>query len=128
MVWYSSQASTERYCRHMMRTAPARMLLDQSLLMPDATHPTRGLSPDPAAADSLFTFLAQRFVASYDILGCADRLHLPDPVSVVADSQGVVNGATIDNAGYNRCRRSLSASEVQDTAADDAGKASALTE
>jgi len=120
-------ASTRRYCRHMLRIAPARLLLDRSLLMPDAAHPTRGLSPDPAVADSLFTFMAQRFVASYDILGCANLLHLPDPVSVTTNAQGVATGA-VDTAVYTNCRRSLSASEAWDAADDDAARASAMTE
>jgi hypothetical protein len=121
-------ASTLRYCRHMLRIAPARLLADQAFLMPDAAHPTRGLSPDPAVADSLFTFMAQRFVASYDILGCANLSHLPDPVSVTTNAQGIATGAAIDTALYTHHRRSLSASEAQDTADDDADRASAMTE
>jgi hypothetical protein len=90
------RAETSCYCRHMLCIAPGRMLQDQSFLMPDATHPTRGLSPDPTVANSLFTFLAQRFVASYNILGCANRVHIPDPISLTVDSQGVTTAATID--------------------------------
>jgi hypothetical protein len=59
----------------MLGVAPAHDA-DQALLMPDAANFTRGLSPDPGAADSLFTFLAQRFVASYDIL-MLDLLRVP---------------------------------------------------
>jgi hypothetical protein len=62
--------------------------LDQVLL-------TARPSPFPDVANSLFTFLAQRFVASYDILGCANLLHLPDPITITTDAQGVVTGATI---------------------------------
>lgn len=127
-VGYPTQASTARYCRHMLRIAPARMMQDQALLMPDAAHPTRGLSPDPAAADSLFTFLAQRFVASYDILGCANLVNLPDPVSVTANADGVTTAATINPEVLGRCRRSLAAFEARDIADDDASRASATTE
>jgi len=128
MGWYWDQASTARYCRHMLRIAPARMLLDQALLMPDATHPTRGLSPDPGAADSLFTFMAQRFVASYDMLGCSALVRLPDPITVSADAQGVVTAATISSSGVDRCKRALASTQAQDEAANNAAQAAASTE
>jgi hypothetical protein len=115
------QASTERYCRHIFRKAPARLLLDQQFLVPRK-------SPDPAVADSLFTFMGQRFVATYDILGCANLLHVPDPVSVTVDSAGVTIGVTIDTTAYARHKRYLTAYELRDSADDDAGKARAATE
>lgn len=127
-VGYAFQADTTRYCRHMLRIAPARMLQDQALLMPDAAHPARGLSPDPAVADSLFTFMAQRFVASYDILGCASLLHIPDPISVTTNAQGVTTGAVIDTTALGRCRQSMRSSEQRDREEDDAGRAAAATE
>jgi hypothetical protein len=128
LVRYSFQADTARYCRHMLRIAPARMLQDQSFLMPDATHPTRGLSPDPTVANSLFTFMAQRFVASYDILGCMNLVHIPDPISLTVDAQGVTTAANIDLTVIRKWRQSSAASEKQDDDADDAGRAGAATE
>jgi hypothetical protein len=125
---YPYRASTERYCRQMLRIAPSRLLLDQTLMTPDATHPTRGPSPDPGAANSLFTFMAQRFVASYNILGCAGLIRIPDPISVTTDSTGIVTGATINATTYNNCRRSLSRSEAQDDEDDDAAWAAAMSE
>jgi len=127
-VGYNFQADTARYCRHMLRMGPARMLQDQAFLMPDATHPTRGLSPDPAAADTLFLFLAQRFVASYDILGCASLLNLRDPISVTTDAQGVTIGASIDMSVITRGRQRLASSEQSDRSCDDAGRAASATE
>ncbi len=127
-VHYPFQAETARYCRHMLRIAPARMLQDQSFLMPDAAHPTRGLSPDPTVANSLFTFMAQRFVASYDILGCANRVRIPDPVSLTVGGQGVTTAATIDLSLVRRWRQSSTSSEAQDNDADDAAGAAAATE
>jgi hypothetical protein len=127
-VGYAYQADTARYCRHMLRIAPARMLQDQAWLMPDAAHPTRGLSPDPAAADTLFHFLAQRFVASYDILGCASLLNLPDPISVTTNAQGVTTGASIDMSTITRARQRMSSCEQSDRSSDDAGRAAAATE
>jgi len=127
-VAFSFQADTARYCRHMLRIAPSRMLQDQSFLMPDAAHPTRGLSPDPGVADSLFTFMAQRFVASFDILNCGVRLNLPDPISITTNDQGVTIGATINPVKLNRCRQSLAASELLDRAMDERARAAAASE
>jgi hypothetical protein len=110
-------ADTARYCRHMYRVAPARLLLDHDLLMPDAANPTRGLSPDPTVASSLFTFMAQRFAASYDILNCANLLGKPDPISVLTDAQGVATDATIAPT-YSRHRRSLFLQLLRDFEAD----------
>jgi hypothetical protein len=125
---YPFQAETARYCRHMLRIAPARLLLDQALLKPDTAHPTRGASPDPAVADSLFTFMGQRFVASYEILHCSELLGIPDPVSVTSNAQGVTTGVTIDPRVLGRCRQRLSSSESQDRTLDDAGLAALATE
>ncbi len=127
-VRYSFAGNTTRYCRQMYRIAPARMLLDLPYLVPDAAHPTRGASPDPAAADSLFTFLAQRFAASWDILGCTDLIHLPNPISVTANADGVVTAATINTITYTRRRQWLSSCQRQDDSDDDASKAATATE
>lgn len=126
-VHYPFQADTARYCRHMLRIAPARMLQDQLFLMPDSTHPTRGVSPDPTVANSLFTFMAQRFVASYDILGCMSLVHIPDPISLTVDGQGVTTAATIDLSLVRKWRQS-NTSEQQDNDIDDVGRAAAATE
>ena len=86
-------ASTTTYCRHLLAIGPARIQLDMQL--------TQGQpSPDPAAANSLFTFLAQRFVASYgpNGLNCVGLLNIPDPVAVTTDGNGVAISATF-NAG-----------------------------
>ena len=115
------QADTARYCRQMLRIAPARLLLDQALLLSKS-------SPLTDVANSMFTFLAQRFAASYDILGCADLVNIPDPVSFAQDKSGVVISATIDPWVYARCRRKLAPLESQDVAADDAAKAEAATQ
>jgi hypothetical protein len=106
------QAETGRYCRNMLRIAPARLLLDQVSLL---------AGPSPVAgASNLFTFLAQRFAASYDILGCADLVKLPDPVTVTQDAGGVAISATISLPIYNRCKRYLAPYQRQDDAASAA--------
>ena len=81
-----------------------------------------------AAADSLFTFLAQRFAASWDILGCADLIHLANPITVSANADGVVTAASINTITYSRRRQSLSSCQRQDDSDDDASKAATASE
>ncbi|HEX6556611.1 MAG TPA: hypothetical protein VF026_27870 [Ktedonobacteraceae bacterium] len=84
-------ASTTTYCRHLLAIGPARIQLDMQL--------TQGRpSPDPAVANSLFTFLAQRFVASYGAngLNCIGLLNKPDPITVTTDANGVAISAIIN--------------------------------
>jgi hypothetical protein len=113
------QADTARYCRNMLRIAPARLLLDQASL-------TAGPSP-VSTASNLFTFLAQRFAASYDILGCADLVKLPDPVSVTTDASGFAVSATINLPLYARCKRYLAPYQRQDDEANAADVNAAAT-
>jgi len=85
-------ASSGTYCQNLLDIAPGRLLLDKPS--------TRGLpSPDPALANSLFTFLAQRFVTTYGALApglnCQARTGTPDPVTVQVDGNGVAVSATI---------------------------------
>lgn len=87
-------ADTTRYCRRLFRVAPARFNLDAKLTK-------AAPSPDPAAANSLFTFLAQRFVATDAILGCSNALGVVNPVSLVQDDQGVTTDATINLTVHN---------------------------
>jgi hypothetical protein len=116
---FLGEADTARYCRNMLRTAPSRLLLDQAAL-------TAGPSPVPSASN-LFTFVTQRFMASYDILGCSDLVHIPDPVSVTVDMTGVAVSATIDLPAYNRCKQQLAPYDRQDQDADDAAVKAATT-
>jgi hypothetical protein len=122
-VAWNFQAETARYCRNMLRVAPARMMQDQALLKPDAAHPSRGLSPDPGAADSLFTFLAQRFVASYDILGCENLLHVPDPIGLTINADGITTGAALNGPIITRARQFLANCARQDQSRDIASTA-----
>src|SRR5216683_439719 len=87
-------ASTTTYCRHLLAIGPARIQLDMQF--------TQGQnSPDPAAANTLFTFLAQRFVASYGAngLNCVGLLNTPDPVAVTTNGDGVAISATFNAGG-----------------------------
>jgi hypothetical protein len=84
-------ASTRLYCTNLLAIGPQRMMLD--------SHLTKAISaPDPAVANTLFTFLAQRFVTSYEAngLNCMKLLGQPDPISVKTDKEGVAVDATIN--------------------------------
>jgi len=86
-------ASTRLYCTNLLAIAPQRMMLDARL--------TKAIpAPDPAVANTLFTFLAQRFVTSYGAaapgLNCAKLIGQPDPIKVKTDSNGVAIDATIN--------------------------------
>jgi hypothetical protein len=86
-----ASADTTAYCTNLINIAPVRLQLDEKFTM------TPQPSPDPAVANSLFTFLAQRFVATYGAngLNCAGLLKQPDPVTVTTDGNGVATAATI---------------------------------
>lgn len=89
-------ASTTTYCQHLLAIGPARIQLDMQF--------TQGQnSPDPAAGNSLFTFLAQRFVATYgpNGLNCVGLLNMPDPVAVTADNNGIAISATFNVGNTN---------------------------
>lgn len=86
-------ANTRLYCTNLLAIGPQRIMLD--------AHLTRAIpSPDPAAANTLFTFLAQRFVATYGAaapgLNCAKLIGQPDPIKVKTDRNGVAIEATIN--------------------------------
>ena len=86
-----ADASTRIYCTNLLAIAPQRMLLDARFTK---VQP----SVDPAAANSLFTFLAQRFVFTFENngLNCVKLLGQPDPVKVKTDENGVAIDATIN--------------------------------
>ncbi len=84
-------ASTRLYCTNLLAIAPQRIMLD--------AHLTKAIpSPDPAVANTLFTFLAQRFVTTFEEngLNCMKSLGQPDPVKVKTDGDGVAIDATIN--------------------------------
>ena len=85
----TQQASTKTYCQNLLNIAPARLQTDMAFTT--ATN-----SPDPAAANNLFTFLAQRFVATFSQnLNCTGLLNVADPVTITQDGNGVTTSATI---------------------------------
>jgi hypothetical protein len=60
-------------------------------------------SPDPAVGDTLFTFLAQRFVDSYgaDNLKCNQLLGKDSPIATTQNADGVAISATLNGQAIN---------------------------
>jgi hypothetical protein len=84
----NDDADTTAYCQNLRALHPAKLKTDKQFL-------TAFRSVDPAVANNLFTFMAQRYVASYQILGCAALLNQPVNVTLTTNAQGVVIDATI---------------------------------
>jgi len=112
---FVEEADTARYCRHMLRIAPPRLLQNQEALL-------AGPSPVTSAANSLYTFMAQRFVASYGLLDCNGLTEISDPVSVTLDANGVAIGATINLPLRWSDQQMLDRLRAHDEAADDIGR------
>jgi hypothetical protein len=112
-VTAEGDADTARYCRQILRVAPSRLELDESILSASA-------SPDVAAANSLFTFLAQRFVTTYALLHCEPLVKLSNPVSVSTSSSGAAVSATIDDQAVKAILLALQPSMAEDDIADSA--------
>jgi hypothetical protein len=74
------------YCKDFRAIAPG------NLISVDQTFLAGGGSPNPAAANSLFTFLALRYVTSYQLLNCAALLDKPVNMSLTMTG-GIVTGA-----------------------------------
>lgn len=81
-------ADQTAYCQNVMRIAPARLQLDRQWT-------SAAPSLDPAAANSLFTFLANRlaFTVGSNGLNCTGLLNQPNPVQLIQNN-GVVVDAT----------------------------------
>ncbi|GCF08032.1 hypothetical protein [Dictyobacter arantiisoli] len=86
------QASGTTYCGNLVQTGLPRIQKDMPLTI-NATTPAAD------AANSLFTFLASRFMQSYTNLNCAALLKQPNPVTVQTDGNGVVTAATVTLPG-----------------------------
>jgi hypothetical protein len=81
------QADPARYCANMRNAALSKLWLDRPYFI---VAP----SPSPADANSLFTFMAARYLASYEILECQAFLGLPAGITVYTDANGVAIDAT----------------------------------
>jgi hypothetical protein len=83
--------TAKSYCVDLVNVGPGRVKLDRSLTK-------KAKSPDSGAANSLFTFLAQRLNGSFDTLDCGKLLHRKNPVALITNKQGVVVDARLEAA------------------------------
>ncbi|MEI8013992.1 MAG: hypothetical protein WCH20_04035 [Nitrospira sp.] len=81
-------ASTKKYCRKMRAVQPKKLFQDKSSFIAFR-------SPDSTVADTLFTFMAQRYVGSYEILKCESLLNKPVNVALKTAENGIVIDATL---------------------------------
>ncbi|MBV8803533.1 MAG: hypothetical protein JO042_00775 [Sinobacteraceae bacterium] len=106
---------TGRYCRQLLRTFPNRLLANQAALSAFA-------SPDAAAANNLFNFLGQRFVASYQLLNCATLINQANPVSVTMDNNMVTTSTTVNQAALQQILQKIAPQQAEDNAKDSAAR------
>jgi hypothetical protein len=83
----ADKGSAAKNCTNLRNIAPAGLDFDRSWL-------TKAASPFPDVADSLFTFLAQRYVASYALLDCEALISQPVNAQLTQDANGVTVGAS----------------------------------
>lgn len=83
-----SNASAAEFCQNYRDEAPSRFILDKPYLVTAA-------SPVPADANSLFTFMANRYVNSYEILECRALLGERVNMRLTKNANGVVVDATL---------------------------------
>jgi len=76
------QASPKVYCQNFNKIAPNYI---ESISKQLVVRP----SPDPAAANSLLTFMGQRYAASWTNLGCDVLLKITSAITVTTNAQGV---------------------------------------
>lgn len=86
----TAQSDLIAFCHSLVQVAPARIAKDKPLTVTQS-------SPNPAAANNLFTFLAQRFNFTWGPSGldCANLVAQPSPITLQLDGNGVCTGATI---------------------------------
>jgi hypothetical protein len=100
---------TAPYCREMLRALP-KMALDEKFERNFA-------SLAPSAANNTFTFLAQRWVASWQLLNCETLINIAAPITLETDaSTGVVTAARIDEKTLDSDIASIAGSLDSDNA------------
>ena len=104
-----------RYCREMLRVAPARLFTPSV-----QTALTNGASLAPAVATNLFAFLTQRWNAAYMLLNCQTLTGFADPITSVMNADGVFTGGTLNTSAYAQIQTKLQTTQAQDFAEDSA--------
>jgi hypothetical protein len=105
MVRTLRDASPRPYCINLMRVAPTRLAIDAPLL-------GRGATPDAAVGNTLFTFMAQRYINTFTNplgtgLNCMKMFHLRPRVATVKNGQGVAIAVLITIKDRRLCFNSL---------------------
>ena len=82
--------NTTTYCKNLLAVGLSGLQRDMKLFQNAA-------SPDPGAANSPFTFLANRLNATLgaDGLNCVGLLKIQNPITLTTDNNGVVTAVTI---------------------------------
>jgi len=109
------EASTREYCMDYLQIAPPRMKANRNLLK-------QFQSPDPATGNNLFTFLANRFTASFgdEGLQCNKRLGVASPVIIKTNTLNVAIEAEIENTTMTvKIMETLPPDELELVNADD---------
>lgn len=106
-------ADTGRYCRELLRGAPQRLFSSTVRQLFTATA-----SPAPATANNLWTFVVQRWAASYSLLNCQTLIDEPDPISLTTSSAGVVTNASLNTQQLYQILRAIAPYEREDLEAD----------
>jgi hypothetical protein len=88
------QADPKAYCQNLAQTGAQR-------IVQDASFTVHANTPDAGTGDTLFTFLAQRFVDSYANLNCQKLLGKASPIATKQNADGVAisvtfNGQAVD--------------------------------
>lgn len=90
----NAQADPKAYCQNLVTIGAPRIMLDAPLTVKMTT-------PDPGTGNTLFTFLAQRFVNSYMILNCQQLLGKASPIATTQDANGAAVSATFNGQPIN---------------------------
>jgi hypothetical protein len=79
-------------------------------------------TPDAGAANNLYNFMGQRWVASYQILNCETLINIANPVSVTTNADGVTTATTINTTALTAAIKKLATTQSADNSADAASK------
>jgi hypothetical protein len=91
----TAAAQDRAYCRNLYAIGPATIFADKPFFAAFA-------SPFPNMADSLFTFLAMRWVTTWGANGgmnCVGTLRQPSPIILQTNADGIVVGAMLHYTG-----------------------------
>ncbi len=99
------EASPRAYCLNLVQIAPYRLAIDAPLL-------GQGATPDAAVGNTLFTFMAQRYVNTFTKplgtgLNCMNMFQLQPRVATVKNGEDVAIAVLITVNGQKRCFNSL---------------------